>query len=85
MKQEKTSSPQIGFDQIVSRGCGLDVHDKTVVATIDGDGIVRETRTFETYTCSLNELRDWLRMHSVTRGHGINWRVLETYFQYSRR
>lgn len=80
MKQEKTSSPQIGFDQIVSRGCGLDVHDKTVVATIDGDGIVRETRTFETYTCSLNELRDWLRMHSVTHvameSTGVYWKPI---------
>lgn len=78
MKQEKTSSPQIGFDQIVSRGCGLDVHDKTVVATIDGEGITRQTRTFETFTCYLIELRDWLKMHSITHvameSTGVYWK-----------
>ncbi len=28
----------VEFAQVVSRGCGLDVHKKTVVATIDGEG-----------------------------------------------
>jgi len=29
-------SPQVSFKQVVSRGCGLDIHKKVVVATIDG-------------------------------------------------
>jgi len=28
----------VSFEQVVSRGCGLDVHKKTVVATINGEG-----------------------------------------------
>jgi len=27
----------VKFEQVVKRGCGLDVHKKTVVATIDGE------------------------------------------------
>ena len=30
----------ITFGQVVSRGCGIDVHKDTVVATIKGEGIV---------------------------------------------
>jgi hypothetical protein len=32
-------NPQVSFKQVVSRGCGLDVHKKVVVATIDGEGL----------------------------------------------
>jgi len=31
-------SPQVSFKQVVSRGYGLDVHKKVVVAAIDGKG-----------------------------------------------
>lgn len=51
---------QVLFDQIVSKGCGIDVHQKVVVATIDGAGIQRATREFDITTRSLTELRDWL-------------------------
>ena len=50
------SSSGITFEQIVSRGCGLDVHKETVVATIKGEGIKETTRTFQTFTSSLTEL-----------------------------
>lgn len=46
----------VSFEQVVRRGCGLDVHKKTVVATIDGDGLKRATREFG--TSSLTELKD---------------------------
>ena len=29
----------VQFEQLISRGCGLDVHQKTVVATINGEGL----------------------------------------------
>lgn len=59
-------SPQVLFKQVVSRGCGLDVHKKVVVATIDGEGIKKQTQEFGTVTSSLKELRDWLLEYGVT-------------------
>ena len=38
----------IEFEQVIERGCGLDVHRDTVVATVMGKGIQTETRTFGT-------------------------------------
>ena len=57
---------KIEFDQVVAVGCGLDVHKNTVVATIGGHNIEQETRTFETFTESLEHLRAWLRQTGVT-------------------
>ena len=77
MKTEENPSVVL-FEQVVLRGCGLDVHEKTVVATIDGEGIVRETRTFDTYTSSLNDLREWLQLHRVSHvameSTGVYWK-----------
>jgi hypothetical protein len=56
----------IEFDQVVAAGCGLDVHKDTVVASIGGQGIVEETRTFETFTGSLDQLRHWLKQTGIT-------------------
>ena len=46
--------------------CGIDVHKKIVVATIDGEGIKKETREFGTFTRSLTELKEWLLENGVT-------------------
>ena len=71
-------APQVTFKQVVSRGCGLDVHKKVVVATIDGEGIKKQTREFSTVTSSLKELRDWLLEHKVTHvameSTGVFWK-----------
>jgi len=56
----------VTFEQIVERGCGLDVHKKTVAATIDGAGLKHETREFSTTTRSLTELKEWLLSAGVT-------------------
>ena len=37
---------EVLFNQVVSRGCGLDIHKKLIVATIDGVGLKRETCEF---------------------------------------
>jgi hypothetical protein len=37
---------EIGFEQLVSRGCGLDVHKKEIVATIRGTGLRKQTPQF---------------------------------------
>ena len=57
--------------EIVHRQCaGLDVHKKTVVATIlieeEQGGLYKETRTFETMTADLLALSDWLMSKRVT-------------------
>jgi len=71
-------APQVSFRQVVSCGCGLDVHKKVVVATIDGEGIKKQTREFSTVTSSLKELRDWLLEHKVTHvameSTGVFWK-----------
>ena len=48
---------------MIQRACGIDVHSKVVVATINGDGLQRETRNFNTFTSSLKE---WLLSNEVT-------------------
>lgn len=68
----------VSFEQVVSRGCGLDVHKKTVVATIDGEGLERVTREFGTFTSSLTELKDWLVENRITHvameSTGVYWK-----------
>jgi transposase len=71
-------TPQVSFKQVVSRGSGLDVHKKTVVATIDGEGLKKQTREYGTVTSSLKELRDWLLengiTHVVMESTGVFWK-----------
>ena len=68
----------VEFVQVVSRGCGLDVHKKTVVATIDGEGLNRESREFGTFSNSLTELKDWLLENGITHvameSTGVYWK-----------
>ena len=68
----------ISFPSVVSRGCGIDVHKKVVVATIDGSGLRKETREFNTFTSSLTELKDWLLANEVTHvameSTGVYWK-----------
>jgi len=68
----------IEFEQFVKRGCGLDVHRDTVVATVMGQGIKTETKTFNTTTSSLKELGEWLEHLKITDGAmestGVYWK-----------
>jgi len=69
---------EIGFTQVVSRGCGIDVHKKTVVATIKGEGLKSQTREFSTFTSSLTSLKEWLLSEGVTHvameSTGVYWK-----------
>jgi transposase len=58
---------EIGFTQMVEVGCGIDVHRSLIVASIrrGGDATV-ETREFDAYTSSLEELRAWCKSAGVT-------------------
>jgi transposase len=73
-------SEVVTFEQIVERGCGLDVHKQTVVATIDGVGLKHETREFGTTTRSLTELKEWLMSagitHVVMESTGVYWKPI---------
>ena len=43
---------EVPFKQVVSRGCGMDIHKEVVVATVLGEGINQDTREFQTFTSS---------------------------------
>lgn len=77
------------MDVVVERGSGLDVHKKTVVACVDGEGIKKEIRTYGTVTNELLKLKKWLKDNGITHvameSTGIYWKpvfnVLEDSFE----
>ena len=65
------------MEVLYPRCCGLDVHQKTVVAcAITPEG--KETRTFRTLTDDLLELANWVVAKGVTHvameSTGVYWR-----------
>lgn len=81
--------PSIQFEQVIERGCGIDVHKKVLVATIRGVDIEEQTREFTSYTNSIEELRDWLKGHKISHvameSTGVYWKpvynILESDFE----
>lgn len=71
---------EIGFEQIIERGCGIDVHKEVIVATIRGLGITETTRTFSGFTESIETMRDWLKEKKITHiameSTGIYWKPI---------
>lgn len=69
---------KIEFEQIIDRGCGIDVHEKVIVVTVHGQGLAKETRSFLSFTEDLESLRDWLLSCGVTHGAmestGVYWK-----------
>jgi len=80
---------EIGFTQMVSVGCGIDVHQSQVTASIRKSDKEVETREFEAYTSSLTSLREWCKKEGVTHvvmeSTGVYWKpvfnILEEYFE----
>lgn len=80
---------QVSFAQIVKVGCGIDVHQSVIVATIRRSDTEFETRSFEAYTSSLKKLREWCLSQGVTHvvmeSTGIYWKpvfnILEENFE----
>lgn len=72
------STQTIHFEQLISRGCGLDVHKDNVVATVRGDGLLEECRTFGSFTGELQALSAWLKQCEVTHiameSTGVYWK-----------
>lgn len=69
---------KIVFEQVVSRGCGIDVHKKVLVATIRGVGLKEQTRSFDCFTQDIESLRAWLKSNEVTHvameSTGVYWK-----------
>jgi transposase len=84
-KQEK----YVAYEQVIERGCGIDVHKKVIVATIRGTDLKTETRKFDGFTESLERLRDWLKeckiTHIAMESTGVYWKpvynILEEDFE----
>jgi len=70
----------VEFEQVVERGCGMDVHQETVVVTIRGKGIKSITKSYSTFTRSLIKLKEWLKQHGITHiameSTGIYWKPI---------
>lgn len=77
------------FPLVLERGCGIDVHRDTAVATIKGKDILTQTKTFGTFTSDLYELAGWLQNHGITHlameSTGVYWKpvyyILEEFFE----
>ena len=69
---------EVNFTQVVRRGCGIDIHRDIAVATIGGEGITTETRSYKTFSSSLTELKEWLIENGVTHvameSTGVYWK-----------
>lgn len=69
---------KIEFDQVIERGCGIDIHKSVLVATVQGKGIKTETRSYDAFTESIQQLRDWLKSLGITyiamESTGVYWK-----------
>lgn len=79
----------VDFEQVIERGCGIDIHKEVLVATIRGVGIKEETRSYSGFTESIEEMRDWLKenkiSHVAMESTGVYWKpvfnILEDDFE----
>ncbi|TRX60303.1 transposase, partial [Carboxylicivirga sp. M1479] len=84
-----TTNNNIEFEQVIERGCGIDIHKQVLVATIRGTGIKEETRSFDGFTEPIEQLRDWLKKNKITHvameSTGVYWKpvfnILEEEFE----
>jgi len=70
----------VQFEQLISVGCGIDVHKDVVVATIRKSDTNYQTKSFSAFTSSLIDLKDWCKKEGVTHiameSTGIYWKPL---------
>ncbi len=76
---------KIEFDQVIEKGSGIDIHKSVMVATVKGKGIKTETRTFNTFTASIEQCRGWLKSLGVTHiaieSTGVYWKPVFNIFE----
>ena len=83
------AADQIQFPQLIKVGCGIDVHQNLMVATIRSSNDTYITRSYDGYTSSLTALRDWCKSEGVSHvameSTGIYWKpvfnILEEDFE----
>lgn len=70
----------VQFEQLISVGCGIDVHKDVIVATIRKSNKDYQTKSFSAFTSSLIDLKDWCKSEDVTHiameSTGIYWKPL---------
>lgn len=70
----------VQFEQLISVGCGIDVHKDVIVATVRKSNKDYQTKSFSAFTSSLIDLRDWCKSEGVTHiameSTGIYWKPL---------
>ncbi len=79
----------VNYEQVIERGCGIDVHKEQLVVTIKGTGIKEETRTYDCFTETLESLKEWLQDNGITHvameSTGVYWKpvynILEDSFE----
>lgn len=80
---------EVSFEQTIKVGCGIDVHQSVIVATISQGQEDYQTKEFSAYTSSLTELREWCKQEGVTHvameSTGVYWKpvfnILEEDFE----
>jgi transposase len=73
------------MDIIIKRGCGLDIHKKTIAACIMGIGLKKEIKTYTTMTNDLLRLKMWLKENFMTHVAMESTGIYETGIQYPGR
>ncbi|MFV8376762.1 IS110 family transposase [Flavobacterium sp. LB1P71] len=70
----------VQFEQLISVGCGIDVHKDVIVATIRKSNKDYQTKSFSAFTSSLIDLKDWCKSEGVSHiameSTGIYWKPL---------
>ena len=77
----------VEFEQVIDKGCGIDIHKKVLVATVQGKGIKEETRSYDTFTESLESCKIWLKelgiTHVAIESTGVYWKPVFNIFEDS--
>lgn len=60
------TNKNVEVEPISTQCCGLVVHKVEIVATVKGEDIKRERRTFRSTTSSLAKLKEWVLLSGVT-------------------
>lgn len=72
------------MDTIVKKACGLDVHQKLIVACIMRQGIKKQIKKFGTTTKELLRLKKWLEENKITHvameSTGVYWKPVFNVF-----
>jgi len=80
---------KVEFEQVIERGCGIDVHKSLLVATVRGTGIKEETREYGAFTEDIESMSSWLQeiqiTHIAMESTGVYWKpvfnILEANFE----